>query len=83
MKQISGILHSESIISESSNIDIIDRNKTTVILKGGEIELVDNRYDFQYLISSELKKSIIASLADSSNFTYLTDVKDYFYEIRE
>ncbi len=83
MKQITSGLNSGGIISKSSNINIINRNKTTVVLKGGEIKLVDNRYDFQYLISSELKKSIIASLADGSNFTYLTKVKDYFYEIRE
>ena len=74
---------SSDLVCRPTDIDIIDRNKTTVILNGGEIHLVDNRWNFQYLISGELKKAILSSLGQESNFTYLNNTEKCYNEMIE
>ena len=74
---------STDLVCRPTDIDIIDRNKTTVILNGGEIHIVDNRWNFQYLISNELKKAIISSLGKGSNFTYLNNIEKFYNEMFE
>ena len=73
---------SSDLVCRPTDIDIIDRNKTTVILNGGEIHLVDNRWDFQYLISGKLKKAIL-SLGQESNFAYLNNTEKFYNEMIE
>ena len=74
---------STDLVCRPTDIDIIDRNKTTVILNGGEIHIVDNRWNFQYLISNELKKAIISSLGKKSNFTYLNNIEKFYNKMFE
>lgn len=74
---------SSDLVCRPADIDIIDRNKTTVILNGGEIHLIDNKWNFQYLITGELKKAILSSLPEESNFTYLNNTEKFYNEMIE